>query len=292
MLLAGAAVYLYPQTAAWFSQREQARVIEKAQGVVAENEAKRPNPYVVELERAREYNDALASGVTLEANANVPKGSGALPDGLDYSSLLADEEGVMGRLYYSTLDIDLPIYHGTSEETLLKGIGHLEGTSLPVGGIGQRSVLTAHRGLPESTLFTNLDQARVGDIFTIAVLDQVISYRVVDTRVIEPSESEVLFADPERDLVTLITCTPLGINTHRIVVTGERIIPTPAGEVAQAEQPSELPHFPWWAVIFGAVFLLVTMYVWRSGYVHPRRSESDKTVLADASTSATHFEGE
>lgn len=273
VFLLGVAVFLYPQAASWFSQKEQARVIEIARNAVHKNERQRPNPYVVELKKAREYNDALASGVKLEANANVPKGQGTTTnEALVYENLLStSSDGVMGRLLYSTLDIDLPIYHGTEQATLLKGVGHLKGTSLPVGGVGQRAVLTAHRGLPESTLFTHLDRAKVGDVFTIAFLDQVLSYRVVENITIAPEESEVLFADPKRDLVTLITCTPLGINTHRIVVTAERIIPTPQSERNEIDKGSELPHFPWWLVIFAVALTLAGLYVWRSGYPLPHR---------------------
>lgn len=267
IVLAGVAVFLYPHVASWFAQKEQSRVIALAQKTTQANEQKQPNPYIAQLEQARKYNDALASGVKLEANANIPKGYGTTSDDtLNYQHLLAGSEGVMGRLNYSELDIDLPIYHGTSDATLLKGVGHLEGTSLPVGGIGQRSVLTAHRGLAESTLFTHLDKAKAGDIFTIAVLDQVLSYRVIDNITIEPDDTEVLFADPDKDLVTLITCTPLGVNTHRILVTGERILPTPQSEIDDALKEPQLPRFPWWLVIGSITFTGVGLYIWRSGY--------------------------
>lgn len=243
IIVAGVGVFLYPHVASWFSQKEQSRVIALTQEITEQNEKKKPNPYVALLEQARTYNEALASGVKLEANANVPKGFGTNRNQtLKYQDMLSgNKEGVMGRLHYAKLGIDLPIYHGTSEATLLKGVGHLEGTSLPVGGIGQRSVLTAHRGLPESTLFTHLDKAKKGDIFTISVLDQVFSYRVIDQITIEPSDTEALFADPEKDLVTLITCTPLGINTHRILVTAERVIPTPQSELDDVKKRLTCP---------------------------------------------------
>ncbi|MDO5033771.1 MAG: class C sortase [Actinomycetaceae bacterium] len=282
VVIAGVTVFLYPHIASWFSQKEQSRVIALANQTVKENETKQPNPYIAELELAHEYNNALASGVKLEANANVPKGNGTSSnETLDYNQILDGAgEGVMGRLRYASLDIDLPIYHGTSDETLLKGVGHLEGTSLPVGGVGQRSVLTAHRGLPESTLFTHLDKAKKGDIFTVAVLDQVLSYRVIDSVTIEPSDTEVLFADPGKDLVTLITCTPLGINSHRILVTAERVIPTPQQEVEQIREESELPRFPWWIVILSVTLILAGVYIWRSGYVPVRTTPASKEPLS------------
>ena len=157
-------------------------------------------------------------------------------------------------------------------ETLERGIGHLEGTSLPVGGVGTRAVLTAHRGLPTATLFNELDRAAIGDTFTIAVLDQVLTYQVVESKVIQPDETEAILADPDRDLVTLVTCTPLGINSHRILVTAERITPTPAKEIAAAAAKPELPGFPWWVVILGGVVLLLGTYVWSAGYPPRRRA--------------------
>ena len=143
-------------------------------------------------------------------------------------------------------------------------MGHLEGTSLPVGGVGTRAVITGHRGLANATMFTNLDKVGEGDTFTIEVFGEVLTYRVAQTKVVEPEQTEELRADPDRDLVTLVTCTPLGINTHRILVTGERI-PTPDQDTAPGERP-DVPRFPWWAVALGIGVVLDAIYVWRAGY--------------------------
>lgn len=269
VILAGTGVFLYPHVASWFSQKEQSRVTELAQ--VSMNEP--PNNNAVHradsIARAHAYNDALASGAIFHANENIATGEGSSSDeSFVYEDVLATAVGgFMGRLQYDALAIDLPIYHGTSDETLERGIGHLEGTSLPVGGIGTRSVLTAHRGLPQATLFNELDRAQVGDVFTVSVLDQVLTYKVVETQVIEPDQTEAILAYPDRDLVTLVTCTPLGINSHRILVTGERITPTPIEEIAAAAAAPELPGFPWWAVIAGVVVAGLAVYIWRTGYV-------------------------
>lgn len=266
VILAGACVVLYPHAASWFSQREQSRVTELAREELNLPPNDDEEYRTEQLARAHAYNDALASGALLKANANVPTSEVADDDAFVYEDLLAiTYTGVMGRLRYDALDIDLPIYHGTSDETLLKGVGHLEGTSLPVGGAGTRSVLTAHRGLPSATLFNDLDQAKVGDTFTIAVLDQVLTYQVIETRVVEPEQTEEIFADPDRDLVTLVTCTPLGINSHRILVTGERITPTPEKEITAAAASPELPGFPWWAVALGGVIVALFGYAWWAG---------------------------
>ncbi|WP_344680349.1 class C sortase, partial [Leucobacter komagatae] len=129
--------------------------------------------------------------------------------------------------YGSPRSIDLPVYHGTSDATLLKGVGHLQGTSLSMGGDGTRAVLTGHRGLANATMFTHLDQVKVGDTFSVDALGEVFTYRVFDYEVVNAHDTEEIRAVPGKDLMTLITCTPLGVHMHRIIVTGERVTPTP-----------------------------------------------------------------
>ncbi|SNU00467.1 sortase A [Ruaniaceae bacterium KH17] len=282
VILAGTLVFLYPHVASWFSQKEQSRVTALAQETMElppnDNEIYRSE----QIELAREYNNALASGAVYEANANIATGDGSSSDEtLVYSELLnINDAGFMGRLRYDALDIDLPIYHGTSDEVLNKGVGHLEGTSLPVGGVGSRSVLTAHRGLPRATLFNELDKAAIGDTFTLSVMGEVLTYQVVESQVIEPSETHAILADPDRDLVTLVTCTPLGINTHRILVTAERITPTPIADIEAAQAVPTLPGFPWWAVVLAAVVIGIGLYIWRSGYVPAPKKKAEAEVPA------------
>ena len=169
VILVGTAVFLYPYTASWFSQKEQSRVLGMSQEWLEQPPHDDADYRAEQIERAHRYNDALASGAQLIANGNVPVGDGASSDEtLIYNEVLAISDiGFMGRLRYDALKIDLPIYHGTSDETLKHGVGHLEGTSLPVGGIGTRSVLTAHRGLPTATLFNELNRAAKGDVITV-----------------------------------------------------------------------------------------------------------------------------
>ena len=268
VILAGTGVFLYPHIASWFSQKEQSRVVGMSHEWLEQPPNDEASYRAEQIANAHRYNDALASGAQLRANERMPVGDGASSDEtLIYKNILAiSDTGFMGRLRYDALKIDLPIYHGTSEETLKQGVGHLEGTSFPVGGIGTRAVLTAHRGLPTATLFNELNRAAKGDIITVSVLDQVLSYRVTESRVIEPHETEAIRADPDRDLITLVTCTPLGVNSHRILVTAERITPTPQEEIAAAKAAPDLPGFPWWAVILGAVIVFVVVYLWWSGY--------------------------
>src|SRR5690606_28125561 len=162
----------------------------------------------------------------------------------------------MARIKIPAIDADLPIFHGTSDSVLQQGIGHLEGSSLPVGGVGTHSVLTGHRGLATSTLFTHLDLMEGGDTFTIETLGEVLSYRVATIKVVQPDETESLYPQAGKDLVTLITCTPLGINSERILVTGERVLPTPHADAVSAAQPPAAP-FPWWAVQLGGGVVVV-----------------------------------
>ena len=128
----------------------------------------------------------------------------------------------MGYIEIPTIDCYLPIYHGTDEDTLKKGIGHIEQTSFPIGGDTTHSVLTGHTGLPEAELFTRLDEMEIGDIFYIHILDEVLAYKVYGIKIIEPEDVSDIVIENNRDLVTLLTCTPYGINTHRLLVMGER----------------------------------------------------------------------
>lgn len=260
----GLIVFLFPGFSAWMTQLDQSRLVtDYAQQV----ESGLDPTAEQQLSLAHAYNRALDSGAFLEAGERLPTGAGTSAEAaLDYWKILrADPLDVMARLRIPAIEVDLPIYHGTSDPTLERGVGHLEGTSLPVGGEGTHSVLTAHRGLATATMFTDLNKVKQGDKFTIEVLGEVLSYKVIDTRVVDPDEREALRTIEGEDLVTLVTCTPLGINTQRILVTGERITPTPIADIEQAGQESDVPGFPWWAFGFGAGTLLIGIYVWNSG---------------------------
>ena len=141
-----------------------------------------------------------------------------------YLSLLdISNNGIMGYIEIPMIDVMLPIYHGTDEAVLQIAIGHLEWTSLPVGGQGSHCVVSGHRGLPSARLFTDLDQLTVGDVFLMHVLDETLTYEVDQILIVEPQDTDNLLIDPEQDYCTLITCTPYGINSHRILVRGHRI---------------------------------------------------------------------
>ncbi|MBQ2305048.1 MAG: class C sortase [Firmicutes bacterium] len=172
------------------------------------------------------YLEALAYNSTHKRNYVKDAFSDNCHDGLSdsYSSLLDPQgTGVMGYLDVPKINETLAIYHGTGEEVLEKGVGHIEGTSLPVGGLGSHSVLCAHRGLPSARLFTDLDQLEEGDRFYIHVVDRILTYEVDQITVVEPDEIEALKIEPDKDYVTLLTCTPYGINTKRLLVRGKRV---------------------------------------------------------------------
>lgn len=273
LVLVGMSAALYPSTAAWWSQYNQSKLIRD----YADQIKKDPPPgNAVALAQAEEYNTMLSSGALLAAGERLPKSDSAdAATNLDYWRLLsATSSGIMGRIRIPSITVDLPIYHGTSDETLAKGVGHLQGTSLPVGGIGTRTVLTAHTGLASATLFNNLNKVKVGDTFTLEIFGRVLTYEVFDTQIVDPDDTEAILAVPDQDLATLVTCTPLGINTHRILVTGKRVTPTPEADVAAAMAPPDIPGFPWWIVIGSAGILAVGAYIWWSGYpAKPRKKK-------------------
>lgn len=280
LVLAGTVAGLYPSTAAWFSSYNQSKVIS-----TYEEQLDQVSPSIVDQRKmAHAYNKALTSGVNLEKNANVPTGTGSsIRSELDYSKILrANSEGMMGRIQVPGIEVDLPIYHGTSNAVLDKGAGHLEGSHFPVGGKGTRSVITAHRGLANATMFTNLDRMKVGDLVNVEVFGEILSYAVIETKVIDPEDTETLRADPTRDLVTLITCTPLGINTQRIVVTAERVTPTPPEVLAAQGQTPTIPGFPWWVVAGTAAIGLVGWYLVRQGFADARTTRKPASKVKES----------
>lgn len=145
-------------------------------------------------------------------------------------------------------------------------------------------MLTAHTGLAKATLFNNVKDVEIGDTFTLSVFGEVLTYKAVETQTILPEETGSLVIQGDRDIVTLVTCTPLGINTHRYLVTGERITPTPIEDIAAAEAQPVIPRFPWWAVILPAGVLLVGLYIWRTGY--PPKPKKAKAAAEGADASA------
>lgn len=208
----GLSVMLYPTLSDYVNQRNQSRAVANyAQSVDTMTDA----DYSAYFDAA----DAFNAQVATNENALYR------PDQLSgyYDTLDITGTGIMGYITIAKIGVELPIYHGTSDSVLQIAAGHLEGTSLPVGGASTHAVISAHRGLPSAKLFTNLDQLEVGDTFTITVLDRVLTYEVDKITIVLPTQTDDLLVANGKDYVTLMTCTPYGINTHRLLVRSRRV---------------------------------------------------------------------
>ena len=210
MLFIGVCGLLYPSVSQYWNSKTQTRVVENYQDILSSLEQADYDEFFQEAEA---YNAALAE----------------LPSPLfDYRQLegyedTLDVNGIMGYVIIKKLGVELPIYHGISAEVLNVACGHLEGTSLPVGGESTHCVLSAHRGLPHAKLFTELDKMELGDTFQITVLDRTFTYQVDQIKVVRPDEINDVEIAEGKDYCTLLTCTPYGINSHRLLVRGTRI---------------------------------------------------------------------
>ena len=212
IFLVGLSVMLYPTVSDYINQKNQSRAVASYSEEV---ENLSDVDYQAYFDAADDYNRRLAE--TPDAFYRPEQVSG-YTDTLDISGT-----GIMGYITIPKIGVELPVYHGTSDGVLQVAAGHLEGSSLPVGGAGTHAVISAHRGLPSAKLFTNLDELEVGDTFTITVLDRVLTYEVDQVSIVLPTETDLLQPVEGKDYVTLMTCTPYGINTHRLLVRGKRI---------------------------------------------------------------------
>ena len=213
ILLIGLSLLLYPTVSDYWNSFHQTKAIT----TYAENVAALDNAsYDAIWDAARQYNRNLCSRSNSFLLSEEQKA--------EYESLLdISGQGVMGYIEIPEIDVSLPIYHGTEDPVLQVAVGHLEWTSLPVGGESTHCVLSGHRGLPSAKLFTNLDKLREGDIFLLRILDEVLTYEVDQILIVEPQEVGALQIVEGQDYCTLVTCTPYGINTHRLLVRGHRI---------------------------------------------------------------------
>ena len=208
----GLSLLLYPTVANWYNSRHSSFVILDYNTTVSHVDNKK---YEEIWQKAREFNASHASvGVSVSKER-------------DWNSYLeqlsVDDRELMGYVEIPSINISLPIYHGTDEESLAVGVGHIEWTSLPTGNIGTHAALSSHRGLPSARLFTDLDRVVVGDVFILNILNEVFTYEVDQILIVLPEDMEALAIDPDKDLCTLITCTPYGINSHRLLVRGHRV---------------------------------------------------------------------
>lgn len=236
LLLAAALIGVYPVLSNYLNDKYQSVVRTDYEEDVRELD----DTAIREAQAAAEaYNASLAPIHLIRENITAAS--------VEYDAVLnLSGSGLMGYVVVPQLGIDLPIYHGTSEEVLQKGVGHLVGTSLPIGGEGCHSVLTGHSGVAGKKLFSDLDQLQLGDVFYLHVLDETLAYQVTEINKVLPHEVELLEPVAGEDLCTLVTCTPIGVNTHRLYVRGYRIPYEEAEEIIQKAAATEEPKKSTW----------------------------------------------
>ena len=208
----GLSVLLYPSISSYWNSKTQSKAIIDYEAMLA---SYKPEDYSATFEAADEYNAKLAQ-------LDYPFIDHAQAEGY-WEMLDVSGTGMMGYLSVPKIGQELPVFHGTSEAVLAQAVGHFQGSSLPVGGKNTHSVLSAHRGLPTATLFTYLDRMEIGDTFTITILDRSFVYEVDQIRIVEPNDTSLLEIEEGKDYCTLLTCTPYGINTQRLLVRGHQI---------------------------------------------------------------------
>ena len=253
LLLAGILVLLYPVFATQYNNARQERIASEF-SAVAENAG--PDAVAESLRRADEYNLKASSSPILDPWLDAQRpGTAQYQDYLSQLNL----NDVMATIKIPSIDVNLPIYHGTDTATLDKGVGHLFGTALPVGGESTHTVLTGHTGLGNATMFDQLTSVKMGDYFYIETAGRHLKYQVTDIRVVLPHETESLNKVEGKDLATLITCTPYGVNTHRLLVTGERVPMDEEAVAAEAAQVKGSVMKPWMIAVLASVAVILTV---------------------------------
>jgi len=253
LALIGVMLLVYPYVSYRLSERDQTYVVQQYDDSLAKMTAQQMEE---EWERARAYNESLVTSVLYD-----PFASGQEDMDAEYLSLLdIAENGVMCHIEIPKIKVGLPVFHGVSLSTLEKGVGHLEGSSLPVGGTGTHAVMTAHTGLNSAKLFTDLVEMKIGDEFYIYTLDQILAYRVDNILVVEPEDVGALSMVEGKDYVTLVTCTPYGINSHRLLVRGVRVDYTPE-EIKQAIADTDTVLSNETIMLYAGIVLLILLII-------------------------------
>lgn len=235
MFLAGLSLLLYPLISNEWNTYRQEQLISSYDSQVAQKTEAGEIDYTSQWDAAKAYNEALLPSILPDSFAIAAASDE--PDETYMSCLNLNGDGMMGYVEIPKIDIKIPIYHTVREEVLEKAAGHLEGSSLPAGGENTHSVISAHRGLPSAALFTDLDKLEEGDHFLLYILDDILCYEVDKISVVEPDNTKDLEVEEGQDLVTLLTCTPYGVNSHRLLVRGHRV---PYEEEAMEDTPKSL----------------------------------------------------
>ena len=274
VFLTGIAIFLYPSVSNYLYEKNSSKAITEHE----ENLSKiSPETIAKEKEAVAKYNKSLFENAVVLTDPFDPDAY-PITDG-EYTELLAfDDE--MAYIEIPAIDVYLPVYHGTKEETLQIGVGHLENTSLPAGGSTTHAVLSAHCGLPSARLFTDLHLLKNGNIFRIYVLDEVLTYQVYDIETVDPDDSSSLHIKENEDIVTLITCTPYGKNTHRLLVHGRRIEESAETKIDEPEIQQEMTWEDYTkiaAICLTVIFVLLLFGSVIKNLIRRRRKKDEKT---------------
>lgn len=265
----GLSVLLYPTVSDFLNEKRQSQAIVNYDDIIVDLT---PEDYSAFFSDADTYNKKIRNmSFPFMNHKNIAEEY--------YNTLDVNGDGMMGYITIEKIKVQLPIYHGTSDKVLNSAVGHVEGSSIPIGGESTHSVLSAHRGLPSAKLFTNLDKVEVGDVFTIRILDKTITYQVDQILIVLPHETEALNLVPGEDYCTLVTCTPYGINTHRMLVRGTRIENIEPDRVinviTEAYQIDPLIVTP--AVAAPMLAILLVILIVKSGKSGKNRKQANKT---------------
>lgn len=246
----GLSVLLYPSISSYWNSKTQSEAIVDYESMLSQY---KPEDYTDIFAKADDYNQKLAQLPDPFADHSQ------LPN--YYDVLNVSGTGMMGYITVPKINQELPVYHGTSEGVLSVAVGHLEGTSFPVGGESTHSVVSAHRGLPSAVLFTHLDRMEIGDIFYFTILDRTITYEVDQIRIVEPNDSSLIRVIDEKDYCTLLTCTPYGINTQRLLVRGHQIDATQTRNLYVANEAYRIEPLVVMPVVALPIVFVLLIYV-------------------------------
>lgn len=272
VILLGAGAAAYPLIASINNERTQSLVQMEYEEKLQQLDTSEID---AALAAAREYNKTIST-VQIE---DVDKIKADLPPYEDLLNLA--NNGIMGYIEIPTINIDLPIYHSTTGAAMEKGAGHMEGTSLPVGGVGTHAVISAHSGMAGAKLFTDLDKLKLGDVFFVTVCNEKLAYEVDNIAVVEPTDIDLIRIDTQQDYVTLLTCTPYGVNTHRLLVRGHRV-KMAEEDIAEVEEKAEPAASTWiekyeQGILIGvAIFLGLLLIALLVYFIKRRKDKKEK----------------
>ena len=269
----GLSVLLYPTISDFQNEKRQSKAIVDYDKLI---ENLTPEDYSAYFEKAEAYNQKIR-------NMNFPFLNHSSIAEEYYDTLDVNGDGMMGHITIEKIKVQLPIYHGTSDAVLNTAVGHVEGSSIPLGGESTHTVLSAHRGLPSAKLFTNLDKMEIGDVFSIRILDKTITYQIDQILIVLPEEMDPLNLEMGKDYCTLVTCTPYGINTHRMLVRGVRIENIESDKevnvITEAYQVDPLIVTP--AVAAPILGILLIVLLVKSGKNSRKKAKSQQQILKE-----------